>query len=490
MPKKTMVEVRSDFRGGLNTKSSVDQLRADELRLCRNGRLSGSSGAVVKRLGSRRVHTTALGAAVRGIYQWDAPGVGKQLVAIADGDLWHKASDYGEFTNVSSTLSTTVPPYFATMRQSTSGAPLRLYLGEGGTGRRWSGSALASVGALTKADLLMAYHTRLFWRDTDFQQTLKWTVLGDPESGTTGLEDGAGAAMVDVLRGEPLVAMTVVGGSLLLATTDSISRFRGYSGKDIQIEQDTEGVSATVGIVGPLALAKVETVAVGLDKRGPHLITEAQVQAMGLAVEPEFNALDRTALAGACIGYNAARREVLFAVPGSGDGGLNKTVYVYNLALNSWSGPFLYPFGITCFASVEDTNGDQTVLAGCSDGFVRNLDTGTLDDVLADGTGGNTYQLQMRPGELWFETGPGMLKTLRGFSLEANVPGEIELRYRFDGGPWQSIVATGPTGGVVDSRIDAYGQGKRFEVEILSEDATTPEINGILCYAYDMKRWE
>lgn len=490
-----LTDARFDFRGGLNTRVSPDLLQANELVETTNCRLSDTFGGLVKRTGTRRMHALAIGGGnpVTGVFQWDEAS-GKQLVAISNGNLYHKTTDFGAFTEVvpavGDEFSTTTPQTFATARQSTSGAPLRLYIADGKV-FRWTGSALTRIdgtASVPNADLIRLYHLRLFARDTDFGQHVFWSKLGDPEDFATGQPTDGGSAMVDVLRGEALTAFEVIGSSLLLSTSDSIVRFTGYSNEDITIKQDTEGISGEVGAVGPQALLRVETFAAMLGDRGPYAVLESGVQPIGVQVEPEFDAIDRTAIGNAVIGYHSGRREVWFAVQGSGDTG-NRTVYVFNLGLQAWSGPFTYPFAIHSLASWEDSNGDEFLIAGCGDGFVRLMDTGNQDDVLSDNTGGSTYTMTVELPPVFFGT-PARVKTLRRLFLQADVVNgdTVTLKHAFDGAALATGTITGQGTPARSYRLDRHAQGRRLRLQIEHTTANALTVHGLITEAFDQAR--
>jgi hypothetical protein len=492
MAKRRLTEPRFSFQGGLNTRQNPDSLSDRELVRAENCRLSARFGSLMKRSGSRRMHPTALAGEVTGLGQWDSPS-GKQLVAVAGGRLYHKTSDLGAFTEVvpSPLLSSSVTQQMEPARSNAENAPLSLYLADG-TVRKWTGSALSTVSgtdSVPNADLLANYNVRMFWRDPAFAQTLIWSVLGDPEDGTVDIGPGGGAAMVSVLRGDPLLALAKVGSSLLLATRNSISRFTGYSAEDIQIAQDTEGVSADVGPVGREAFKQIEGFVALLANRGPYIATESGVEAVGVQVEPEFQALDRSALASMVIGYHAGRREVWFAVEGPEDTG-NQTVYVLNLMLQAWTGPFRYPFAIRTLAAWESAAGDDFLIAGCADGFVRHLDSGSLDDVLANGSGGSAYTMLVELAPIFFDTGPGMVKTFERLALQADLPdGEtIQVRLGWDQQTLQSFDVEGLGGGDQSYRVDAHGQGRRLRVQLRDATSDISVINGLVLQAFDMQR--
>jgi len=497
MPKERMVERRFDFRGGLNTRDNEDILQPNELVQVTNGRLAKKRGAIQVRLGSQRIHATSLGASVLGVRQWNNAGT-LQLVAIADGDLHHKTTDLGEFAAVSpAPVIGTDQVDFTTMRQSTSGAPLRLYFVDGTNVWRWTGSALTqlSTGANlppANATNIRAYHIRNFYVDSDRPVHLEWSVLGDPEDLTVATGNGAGEAMVDVLDGEAMQGLEVIGSSLLMATENSVSRFTGYSAADIQIEQDTEGVSDSQGAVGKLAFRKIEKFAAMLDTRGPYAVNEEEAIFLGDKVFEEFLALDRSVIANSVVGFNPGKREIWWAVPGASDGGLNKTVYIYNLDLGIWYGPFTYSFAITCFAEYEDSSGIQGIIAGCSDGFVRHMDIGTVDDRLADSTGGTAFTMTAELAPVFFSNGPSQISTLYRAHVQAEITTGVELDFKhaFDDDVLETTVVRGLGGSkAVDYRVDVGGQGDRLRIQLtVDEAAALFVVHGVTLRAYDMLR--
>jgi hypothetical protein len=443
------------------------------------------------------MHQTAVGsgASISGVFQWNNAGT-NQLVAIANGDIFYKTTDYGAFSSVSPTpaLASTAA-VFSTMRQSSSGAPLRLYLTDGTNYWRWTGSAISKFSGVSSlpanTTFVKTYHIRNFLATSDYGNHLFWSVLGDPEDGTVGDKSQGGSAMVDVLRGEDITALEVIGNSLLIGTSDSVSRFTGYSSDDIKIESDTEGVTSNLGPVGPRVFLRIEQFVAMLADVGPYAITEAEEVYLGDKVKDTFNALDRSVYSSSVIGYHKGRREIWWAVPGASDSATNKTVYVYAIDLGAWYGPFTYPFAITCMTSYEDANGDESIVAGCADGFVRHLDTGYLDDVLYDASGGSTYDMSVELAPTYFpEVGPGVLKTLQGFTLTANLgTSDMDIEVRGDEGDWSHVATlTGVGDRSEPYRVDAYKQGDYFGLRLSSTASEAQIVRGVSWRGWNMLR--
>lgn len=500
MSKPLVFDNRHDFRGGRNTNTSPDLLMPTELRDTTNARLD-VLGAVVKRTGSRRLHAAALAAApILGVTQWDGPS-GIQTVAICNGSLFFRnqsAGDFAAFTQVTpgTLFSTTSKTHFMTFRASSSGAPLVLYLASGGNLYSWDGTAtltlLTPTNGAPAANLVAQYHTRGFATNINFPKTIFWSRVGDATFWNTGTQVDGGSAMVDVLTGDKILAIEQVVGSLLIFTKEAIVRFTGYSSNDIQISTDTAGVSADVGVVGENAALRVEQACAILSDRGAYIATEAGAQSIGVDIEPDFLAADRTNLPNSVVGHHRHRREIWYAVPGANDGGVNKTVFVYNYRLQNWCGPFVYPFDIRSMWRYVDANNNEWFMAGCGDGFVRHLDTGGLDDVLSNGTGGSSYTMTNEYSPYFFGM-PGVIKSPRRLFIEADlgVSSSIVVKISADGGAFTTVATVTPIGtGVQSYRVDMPStlQGKRLRLQLQDSSSDIPIINGLIFEAFNMQR--
>src|SRR5947207_2868000 len=142
-----------------------------------------------------------------------------------------------------------------------------------------------------------------------------------------------------------------------MTTIDSVMRFTGQASDDIVISQNTEGISAEVGSIGLLTLKRFENVAAMLAIRGPYAVTETSATPIGEQVLPDFNGLDTANVSKSVVEYNRGQKELLFAVPGPNDGGLNKTIFVEAVRLQAWYGPWLYSFGTNCSCQYIGPNG-------------------------------------------------------------------------------------------------------------------------------------
>ena len=500
MPKRKLIEQRDDFRGGLNTSVNPDKLNANELVLATNARLLEPYGAIVKRTGTRRLHTTAIasGADVLGLIQWDA-STGKQIVAIAGGKLYHKIEAATNFTEVTpgggDEFSTTAPTILVPFRDKDASAALVLYLASGGKMYKWTGSTLTRIDGTANAPtatMLAAYHTRLFARNSTKPKSLFWSKVGyGADWAIGGITDG-GEGLIDTLSGDEIITLEIIGGSLLVATKDSIVRFTGYSSDDIRIEQDTQGVSADIGVIGPLAWTRVaRNAVVFVAPEGVFLASEAEVMPIGLQIEVTLNDANITAFPTMVVTKHQRRAEVWIAYPQTSG---NKYMLVYSERLNCWMGPWIFPFDIYCMSRYVDSSGVERVMAGCGDGFVRLMDGDAYikDDVTYDGTGGVAIPMTVELAPIFFETGAGIEKSLRHIHIQASTYGcSLNVKHAFDSGSFTSTaVAAMATPIMQDFRLDVAGSGNRLRIQLYDESTSAygPQINGVMVTAYDMNR--
>lgn len=493
MPKQTVVDTRFDFRGGRNTAISPDLLNPNELVDATNARLNAIYGGFTKRSGCQRIHQTAFSTPITGVTQWDGPS-GKQVVVIAAGHLWYRNGyDYStaftdEGTNV---FSTSTFSFFATFRAVSAGAPLVLFIASGGKLFKWTGTTLTDitgVNSAPSADRIIAYHTRLFARQSNLVKNIFWGRVGDGEQWGTGTKTDGGSAVVDIYSGESFTALETIGSSLLMAGEDCVMRFTGHATDDIVISQDTEGISSEVGAVGAKALHRFENIAAMLSERGPYIVDETHVEPIGEQVGPDFFELISAQLPFSVVDWNRGRKELWFAVCRSTDSGANKTAYIWAPRLQAWYGPWTYSFGINYLCRYEDSANDESLLSGGSDGYVRDMDVGSLDDILYDGSGGSNISMRVELPVIQFGL-PGITKALDRMALQADIPANSNSTiavYADTEAPTSYPLAS--TNGEESQRIDFSDQGKRFSFVFTDSSSVLPFFAGFVLEASNYNR--
>lgn len=393
------------------------------------------------------------------------------------------------------------PVTFAPFRGATAGAPLVLFMAANNHYWSWTGSVLTQLDPANSAPAaytIASYHTRMFATTQSQPKNLFWSKIGDATIFTTGTKTDGGSALTDFLTGNALIAMEVIGSSLLLATTEAIMRFTGHASDDIVIAQDTEGISTEVGVVGPNAIKRYENTCAYMSNRGPYAATETYTQPIGEQLNSDWFALDQANLSGSCIEYHRGRKELWFAVPRSEDGGLNKTLFVQSVQLNAWQGPWTYPFGITSMSKYIDANGSENIIAGCSDGFIRLMDVQNpttkvvLDDILSDGSGGTNITMIAELPVIHFGI-PALKKALKWLLLQADLPiGSIpSFNIAFDGEIPTNFPVVPNDNGAQDYRVDVAGdnsQGFRPRIQFYDVSQYAPTIVGMSIIAWNYER--
>ncbi len=491
--KRRVIEARGDFSGGLNRAAITDAVAANELSMCVNARVE-PGGHVSRREGAKKTHTTAIGggANIMGLFYWEPAGAG-QLVAISNGKLYYAAAPYSSWTEItpaSGTFSTSFMSDFATFRD---GATLNLYIATNGLVYRWDGAAVVRIdgtAGVPDASCVRAFGNRLFMNSIANPKTLYWSVIGDGDNFATGGLSGGGSALVDSLGGDALTGLEVSGSSVLLLTHDSIARFSGV-GEDIQISQDSFGVSRDIGMKAAgstfiryqQAFTRVEQSVLLWTQRGPYIVSEGGIAFLGEKIQNIPLDADNSPHYGesiSLVGHNPWRREVWFFYTDIGDSEAQEAL-IYNYAMKKWVGQFRWGFAVTSCAAVQSTEfrSAQQIFVGCSDGFVRRLDADLLDGTTRLDDGTTDYTTTIRPGPFLFaEAGPHMVKSLRHVFVElqrGDITSTFAVNVIPDGGSPVAAVLVSTQGAAetpANFRYDVNVRGRRLEVELVMTDAT------------------
>jgi hypothetical protein len=449
-----------------------------------------------------------------GITQWvpQAANDVQQLVAIANAKLYYSDNDGSTWTEItpgSGVLSTTVMADFAPMLVGTT--PL-LFIASGSDLFSWNGTAI------TKRDLVndipnpnalcRVFGNRLFITSSDAPNTLYWSKLGDgTDFRVGGLSDG-GFAVVFGDSEDEIIALEVLGSSLLIATRHSIARFTGTA-DDIQILTDTEGVTTNVGPVYNVVSNQIkphtgsfqscDQVVMMWTDRGPYAVTEGGVVPMGDKINTEGRGRtdvqwrDRTVPA--YVVFHRRRMETWFVFRSMADSGAS-SAYVYSHRRRCFSGPFQFSIDITSICQA-DIAGVPTIIAGCGDGFVRLLDDTTVNR--DDNATNYTHQIWLAPF-IFDAAGPHNTKKIRHIFLQVERPllsTEPTVKISADGGAEETAVLIVEDGAIEtpnNLRYDVDSEGKRFVVKIegsfgAGTSADDISIIGCIVKGSIMDRW-
>ncbi len=506
---KPITDSRFDFRAGVNYSATQDGVAPNELVLCTNARVN-PGGDVQRRAATSKLGDIAAAlpaTPINGLFSWKEPLVGLRYLATANGSLY-ESSDLITWSSVGSlSFATAEPAHFVEM---ISGNTTIVYLAHGGILWSWNGTTLTDlsvVGSTPEATILAVYGNRLFANDTSEPRTLYWSALGNGSDFTVSGLSGGGSVQLELTEGDQISAFAVLGSSLLIASNKTIARFTGTA-DDIQILQDTEGVSTDLGPMsvsgfnGQGAFRRVEQAVFMLTNRGPYLVTEGGIVALTSKLQTSDTSIKWESNRTAYIGYNEDRNEVWFIYENINDtattGGYGRTVLVFSLITKTFSGPFTLPAFVSAVATLPSPQtGRKLLYAGCTDDFIRLVDdpSQSQDDAATD----YTHTIRFAPF-IFDSAGPQTTKKIRHIFLQLQrkdtdtVP-TVKIYPDNNAGETAVLVSdSGIINAPTNLRYDVDSEGKRFVVEVsgsysASADGDNPQIIGCIVQGNDMGRY-
>ena len=498
--------------GGLNTVSDESVLLPNQLRRTTNGRLT-DYGAITKRGGTRRSSSAVLSAHdVQNGYTWRKDSGSPEIMAIANGVLY--TTTYGTlpwtWTAESGALSTTELPTLVQFRDGTNDV---VYIGDGGLLNKWDGTTLTTNIAGTVGAKMLAVHNQRLWScgcgsapDSVFYSGLNNgdSLANASYSGTGG---PGGQIVVRTFGDEVIVGLASVNTSLLIFHRRGISRITGYGQDDITVAP--QGVTADVGTISAGSIVSVGNVAYFISERGLYRCNEAEVAPVGTAETPDVLLPIIRTLTSAQFdliraGFNRATRELWITLPGIG-------CYQYHTVLNAWSGPwdtgYVAP-DTTALWETLNASGLPVMLKGDVDGWVTLCDaTDTyLDNVSADGTGGERYALTAQLHRMYCGD-DAEAKALRWIYVTASLRGSDQTRVEWSSGDafgsfslppsadetWGgsgTVWGTGTWGGPGSQsyRVPCGGTGYYFDISIIDSGEALPIFSRVQLEAFALGR--
>lgn len=385
---------QASFSGGLNSTASEFNVGDTQVKLAENVVLT-QYGDATRRGGSQRMSTAAIAAApVRGGFCWRTAATHEYLTA-CNGRLY-SGGTYAipmAWTDKGAITSASAYPSFEAFRD---GAGECVYLADG-TFRKYTGGVLSAPGGTPALTQVAAYNQRLYGI-TGADQTIHYSALNNGD--TCGVVSAtSGNAVVRTFGNQKLTALLALNGALAMFHVSGVSRFVGLTQDDLYIGAGSEGLSTDTGTVAPRSPISVEGYGYFLSERGAFRITDQGVEALDAPDSPDptvpiLPGLSASAFAQIDAVHDKNGRTIRWYLPDVG-------VYVYHYRLNAWSGPhtgaYISPTTHCLFDGI-DASGRPAVFAGGADGHLRQLEMpgSFLDDVLADGSGGNRYTMTVQ----------------------------------------------------------------------------------------------
>lgn len=404
MPAPLLEEVQTGFTG-LNVTSDPAHLGPTEITRAANAKYT-LFGGVTPRLGSQRVHAGALPGAVNGIFQWfDSPNT-PELLVVAGGGLYSARTTgtppwtFSLVGAVTSGAGTT----FAEFTDAT-GASVVYFSDSSGAPWKYNGTTVVQLPPTVPPVRILAVQNQRLFGVTNtgpggsFNQNLFWSSLNSGDDVGVPSVPGAGGNSVILTFGESsLNALLAFGPGLLIGQFGGLSMFTGWSTSDITIEAGTAGVSASTGVHSLFGMVAVEDYAIITSDRGAYVLTPyGQLQQISRPLDTLWHTQVLSLPAPGNIlqtVHDKVAGTVYFQTT-------SNTYYGYSYRTQGWFGPWTFNWSgatptLMC-TGYDFVFGNWYVLVGGSDGFVRRIEAPGigLDDVNANGTGGNQYTMQV-----------------------------------------------------------------------------------------------
>jgi len=364
MGRRKLTDQQAGFAGGLNSVSDPAFLRPDQARQMANFRLS-NYGAALKRLGTALTTTAAIttftAANVGGMY-WPAQGrvylfaaspastalnAYRGAAALPAASVWSDLGALPQWRPVLFSDGTNEVMYVA----GDSSARVRKIASNGTT--------ITSLGATTaQVKGLCVYNDRLWgWSGNILYYSNLSSATGSTGGDSLGDDAaGGGRIVVRTFGAADIIACAPVNGSLLIFHAQGISVLTGWGQDDTQIAPQvlSSDVGMSTGTASALCVANTASegnVAYFLSDLGAYATTGSDVRPLGTPDRPDpLVPLIRGSgfqLRHASVAFNRPFNEVWFYAHGAG-------IYVYNVTLGAWSGPFTGTYG-------TDTGGTRAV---------------------------------------------------------------------------------------------------------------------------------
>lgn len=490
MGRPVLMDEQPNFAGGLNTISDESALGQNQMRRSENARLT-DYGAVTKRGGTQRTKTAVLTAhAVQNGYGWFKDAGTTQLLAVANGTLYTATPSSLPYTwaTQAGALSASATPDFD---QFTDGSFADVvYIADGGLLNKWDGTTLTVNIASTPAVTSISAHNQRLWGVTGADTSVYYSDLNNGDTLGIAASDG-GQIIVRTFGNQRTTAVASCNESLLVFHETGISRITGYGQSDIDAKP--AGITSSIGTISPQSVVSDRTRVFFVSERGLCVATESDVQYVGtpespdplLGILPYMSTSDIQKIA--CV-LHRPKKEVWVWVPSSG-------VFVYNLALGAWSGPFTGAFLDDNTVSLwegKNVNGEYVTLRGTATGWVELCDTGTSDAASSGGVAGSPIVMTVRCRRLYFGDN-SLAKAFRWSYVLAELKGSTSCRMQYDSGlssgsaslppsldsTWGASGTTWGTGtwggtGSQDYRNPMAGTGYYADVSIVDDGYAVP----------------
>ena len=453
------------FSGGMVDRVDDNLLKDDESPDCQNV-YSDKLGALVKRSGQQKLNSLSLGAPVRGLYAYyDIPqgGVDRRLIAVANGSAYYWNSGTSTFVSIKGNLNLYAPYRFATC--------INYVVAANGVDApwKWNGAACSSLSnAPSDAKLPVLHCEMLFVTRASKPYTVYFSDPFYPETwpAPNFFEVGKG-------DGDVITAMCSYQGLLVIFKRRSVWHLHGGT-KEEMVQYGLRKMYDGVGCVGPNAVTFHGGRLYLVGDNGVYVWDGDQAVNLTEDFIPNlWRGLNREYLHLAAV--TAWRERLWVAVP-EGTAQYNNLVLVGEVDDQSGRVKSWWPWrGINAsvFCVYDPGTGPKLYAGSSNDGHVREQDTGNTDD----GTAISAYWTGKA-----FDIGAAESKKkfLRAFVRDMPSANDVDLSYRLDYGPWQSMTPETTDPLVRRYRFPAGTYGRYFQPKLSHSSTGSCSVRGVM----------
>lgn len=368
-----------NFSGGVNRVAVDESLAPNEFRTLKNFQYrDGELGAIETRLGQTRYNSTGIASKpIQGLVRYYSSDGKRQLIAYCDGRLWKGDDAAGTFSQIGSGLSPDTSLYMDF--EVLDGI---LYLGNGfDQTRKWTGATFDTVGSASdpKFDQFAQAHSvdaGILYGVAPadpFQIRYSDDVNGPeiwPADNLLTVRQFPGDTRIVTIEGQ--------GSNIVAYKENSISIKYGAVPSEFRMLDVVQGL----GCVAPRSLVNVAGLHFFLWRDGFYSFNGAgQPTKVSGKIDPVIQDTDPALLPRSVAFHHPKRRQIWLVLPDeSAETGFVETVWVLDLRLGAWLGPYPgHPVNVAAVWQGSADKSEITTGSPKSDGFVTFWDRGATD---------------------------------------------------------------------------------------------------------------
>lgn len=477
------VDAQMSFARGVNTASAPTRFPRDAVRVLTNGRVL-PDGSVERRGGTQRSHASALnsGATIYGATMFLPTSGSMQYVVFAGANLY-TSTDAATWTQQQTGLTQDYWS-FCTMQVGTTAY---LYCANGAGVFSWDGTTWASVAeAPSDAKHVATFNDRLYASSGAY---VYGSEIGAPTNFT--IPEGLALPITTHDGDLTITGLFQAGGVLFVFKRNSTAWIDGYGESTLVVAAGARGLSRSVGCIAHRSIAPVgDSGMIWLSERGFEFYQRGGE--ITLLTEPIQDYIDtinwdqiETTPGLVTATYSPATQTYYCALPIDDSTTNDEVLVIQPPATNVPPAFAMDDMAVASLFPVADDSGVEQPWGGGYDGFIRELETGNVDDATSAGSGGTDITMTLRAKPMIFgdafRTKRGRTIAVHGVS-SADASLTLKLVADDEVGTGQAVtLASGASGQPAVARKRVSGRGSVLNAQVETTDAV--RITGVALIA-------